>query len=486
MNLNHTYRTVMVVSSLVVSAPLAHAQNQETEPASSSQLAGIALPKGAQRVKPKSVPADVQKLLGSLVQAGGSEVKQGRNEVLAWTGAGYKKANAAQMLKQLEATSKQGGWEYSSDGSNPQFTLVSLLKTQPTRRAVIGVWIPGDEATVLAWTEMLRATPQTPTTPQQEEPTQDTPVVETPIAEEDPVADVTPVSNTPAGATVLEVNGSTVHLNVMKGANPKIPAFPTLAPKAGYVRGFVKDIKGKPLVGARIGVRSTAVGGGYSGAQGKTDAKGYYEIMVPFGAAHFYNAGYAVDYGEGRVALGLHPADGELDSFASNVGGVENFVLMPYGIADRDGVQENPRYSGNYYGGCVVLSWNIADDNPIWQQPTDIPQNSVIEFTLTPQTPLLDGSKGRTFVIRKTVANAGSQLYIVNIPLAMYKVSAKLVGGGALKMKEVGPNGGSAFGIEPKEATGTADLQLRPSTPKADMVTASRGNWEHISISLKR
>jgi hypothetical protein len=487
MKLHRIWKSWILCGCLLCSAPLAHAQNEETEPAPASQLATVILPGGAQRVREKSVPKDVETLLASLIKVAGPQVRQGRNEVLAWHGKGYSKARAAGLMKDLATAVTKAGWQYKSDDSNPAFSVVSLLRDKPQRQALIGVWVPSDEALVLAWTEMLPANNvQEPAqTPADDAPVDAKPVDSAPT-QTTPATSNTAQVATPAGATVLEVNATTQWLNVMKNAAPKLPTFSQLTPKPGYVRGFVKDLKGKPLSGAHIGVRATAVGGAYSGAQGKTDAKGYYEIQVPFGAAHFYNAGYAVDYGDGRAALGLHPADGELDSFASNVGGVENFVLMPYGIADRDGVQENPRYSGNYYGGCVVFSWSIADERPIFASPSDIPANSVLELTLTPQTPLLDGSKGRTFVIRKSTEDGFGQLYVVNIPLATYKLGAKIVGGGALKMKEVGPNGGTLFGIDPKEGEGTVSLQLRPSTAKADRVTAAHGNWEHISVSLKR
>jgi protocatechuate 3,4-dioxygenase beta subunit len=114
-------------------------------------------------------------------------------------------------------------------------------------------------------------------------------------------------ANPTAGTITHDLDANTRTLNVMGRAQPKTPSFPKLTPRKGFVRGYVKDAKGKPLPNARLGVRSTAFGGAYSGAQGKTDARGYYQIAVPFGAAHFYNAGYAVSYGDGRAALGLHP-----------------------------------------------------------------------------------------------------------------------------------------------------------------------------------
>jgi hypothetical protein len=295
----------------------------------------------------------------------------------------------------------------------------------------------------------------------------------------------------PDTPVVFDMGATTTNVNVMKNAMPALPTFPKLAPKRGYVRGYVFDQKGKPLAGARLGIRSTAVGGFYSGAQGKTDARGYYEIAVPWGAASFYNAGYSVDYGEGRAALGLHPADGEADSFASAKGVVENWVLLPYGIADRDGAQERPDYMNNYYGGGIHISYGIHDGS-IFAGLSDMPPGSQIEVRLTPDGPLLDGTTGRAFLIRKPVSKDSiSTINVTNIPVGRYKIAVGLVppGGGSaapLRLKEVGPNRGSAFGIAPKNGVGPVTLLLRPNGASAERANAAHGNWDNVSIDLER
>lgn len=281
---------------------------------------------------------------------------------------------------------------------------------------------------------------------------------------------------------VLELKDTEMYVNVMGREMPRIPEFPELEPKPGHVRGHVRDVHGKPLKNAKIGIRSSGVGGGYSGAQGVTDANGYYEFAVPWGACHFYNAGYAIDYGQGRAGLGLHPADGELDSFASDNGCVENFVLLPYGIGDRDNVQDQPSYAGNYYGGAIHVDYTVSEGR-IFDQPTDLPPGSQLEITLTPHTPLLDGSTGRTIVVRKPV---GTPFYVLNLPIATYQVSAKLGDGTTLTLREVGPYGNNAFGLDPKEAKGTAALEFRPDSAKAEMALPGHGNWSSVSIRLEK
>ena len=233
-------------------------------------------------------------------------------------------------------------------------------------------------------------------------------------------------------------------------------------------------------------MRSTAVGGFYSGGSGKTDAKGYYEVQAPWGVAHFYCAGAVLDYGEGIAAVGLHPEDGELDNFVPTRGEVKNFVLLNYGIADRAGAQDNPRYPGNYYGGALSLGWRVADGSG-QSLPSELPANADIELTLTPDGPLADGSRGRAIVIRKQVGEISfGQLYVNNIPVGVYKLTAKLASGAALHIKETGPYGNQPFGLEPKEGNGETKLTFRPGSAKPDMAIAGHGNWERIDITLTR
>jgi hypothetical protein len=349
----------------------------------------------------------------------------------------------------------------------------------PTPRALIGFWAPADEALMMAWTEMLpaEAAGESNAGKGTAPPAASIPPSTSPPPE--------PAAPAQGSATVLEIGPQVKQVNVMKNQMPKLPTFPKLEAKAGFIRGYVKDSKGNPLEGARIGVRSTSVGGAYSGASGKTDAKGYYEFPVPFGVAHFYAAGYTIDWGEGRAALGLHPADGEADAFASNVGLVENFVLLPYGIADRDKASEDPNDGGNYYGGNITIGYSIGDDRD--EGSTDLPANALVEVTLTPDGPLIDGSTGRSFVLRKRVEQGGYNFfYVNNVPAGRYRISARLVDGGPLTIKETGPYANQPFGLEPKQSKGEAVLMFRPGGAKAEMALAQRGHWSQVSVTLYR
>lgn len=280
----------------------------------------------------------------------------------------------------------------------------------------------------------------------------------------------------------LEVDKNAQYVNAMGNAMPEMPDFDDLSPEPGKVKGYVKDLNGNPLEGAKLGVRSTAAGGFYSGSQGVTDADGYYEFEVPMGVAHFYNAGYALEWGDGLAAVGLHPADGELDSFASNNGSVENFVLLPYGITSRENVQENPHLPSSYYGGALYIGYWTEEKLDEYTPKTNFLQGSVFEITLTADGAMLAENTPREFTIKKT-AGVQSGFYINNIPLGHYKISVTC-DGKPVKMKLNKPQN-SPFGMKPSETDEEADITFAPSGAKADMATPQYGGWDIVGIQLE-
>ena len=440
-----------------------------------SRLTGLALAPGAQAAGSAEQLAGVAERLSEAARklGVGDNVDPATTEMLGWEGNG-----PAPRTSLYAALAKLGYERTDHETVKNDAGKFSFFTLAGPKDSLIGMWVENGTHVVLAWGRMEAKGPALPgVTPRREERPE--PAVRPGVAQPEP--------GNVGEAISFELPAATYYVNVMKGAMPRIPQFPALAKKPGVVRGYVYDTNGKPLKGAKLGVRSTAVGGFYSGASATTDEKGYYEVSAPAGVAHFYCADYAVEHGEGLAAVSLHPADGEAGSFATPNGEVENFVLLPYGIANRAKALDDPRASGNYYGGTVVLGWTIDDDRPIFSSPSNVPNNSTIEFTLTPVGPLMDGSRGRTIVIRKTVsASSPSQLYINNIPVAPYQVSARLVGGGAMKLRETGPYGNRPFGLEPKQATGKATLMLRPGTAETGSNPAAYGSWNVIQIRLAR
>lgn len=450
-------------------APAAPKADGQTVPIKTSRLTGLPLAPGAKAASAPDQLSGIAERLGATArQMGiGDGVDPTSAELLGW------ESGSAAPRTALYAALEQAGYarKDSAPVKNNAGTFSSFTATGPSA-TLVGMWVEDGAHLVLAWGRVTGN--GAAAAPVREERSQ--PAVKQPAA-----------APAPAGETIrIELQPQAYYVNPLKGTMPPIPQFPNLAKKPGVVRGYVYDSKGRPLKGAKLGVRSTAVGGFYSGASATTDDQGYYEISAPTGVAHFYCAGYAVEHGEGLAAMALHPADGSMETFATPSGAVRNWVLLPYGIADRARVQDDPRAGSNYYGGTVVLGWSI-DEGGIFSSPNYLPNQSTFEFTLTPTGPLLDGSQSRTITIRKTVSTGTSnQLYVNNIPAGPYRVSAKLVSGGALRIRETGPYTNRPFGLEPKQAVGQGALMLRPDTADAGMVPGGHGAWGQISLTLER
>lgn len=129
---------------------------EETFAITSSKLAAADLPDGARRIRDASVPGEIKTTLSKLVAAGGAGVRQGNSEVVVW-GGDYKKASGARMIKNLESSLKNAGWEYEIGERGSEFVLFSLFRAEPQRRVLVGFFVPSEDAFILALTEMVRA-----------------------------------------------------------------------------------------------------------------------------------------------------------------------------------------------------------------------------------------------------------------------------------------------------------------------------------------
>ena len=289
-----------------------------------------------------------------------------------------------------------------------------------------------------------------------------------------------PALPTVTGQQTFYLDGDATYVNVMGNTQARTPNFPALSVKKGFLRGYVADLSGKPLSGAYIGVRATV--GLSSRANAVTNANGYYEMQLPYGAIDFYAAGYQMDYGTAKAVVGLYPADDSIIGFASETGAVKNFVLQSYGLANKADVASHPSYSTSYFGGALLLDYGInwAGEN----YAEYLHEGDVIEFTLTPDGAGIFG-ENKSFTIHKTVGIG--KLTIANIPVGKYTVSAK-INGVALKTTESGTNAGAfpAWGLKPSGTTGLATVMFTPIFQSSYETTpAHRGNWQSLTIRLQ-
>jgi hypothetical protein len=456
---------ILCAAFFVFEAGVVRAQNGSVA-AQNSKITSVQMLSGTERLLPESVPAEFNQAFDSFLQQGAGKITGGEREVLARVGNYKSAANVAKSISQLETNFRNAGWTYEPQGKNGALEVFMLHKNDAQRRVVIGFFVPGDDVLVCALMEVLPPDGKTATT-------------KTPINQPAQSASITPKAD--SSAKVVTVDKDSLSVNVMGNEMPAMPQFQQLAPKAGRVRGYVKDWTGKPLAGAEIGVRSSYLAGYYSGAQGKTDANGYYEIVVPKGSAHFYNAGYQIEWGDGVAAVSLHPADGRLDSFVTMDGAVENFVLLPYGITSRENLQESTHLPSTFYGGAIFLNWYSveADDNNA--PPFAVRAGAMLEITLTPEGKMFDGSAGQTIIIRKTLGISGA-FRIHNIPLGRYRMTIT-ANGKPLKIKD---NKGydAMFGMTPAEALGAASILFVPDSAKASMVGPQHGAWKWIGLGI--
>ena len=181
---------------------------------------------------------------------------------------------------------------------------------------------------------------------------------------------------------------------------------PPAAPTANRVRGRVTDTQGRPLAGVRIIVDNTLYFN--TSVSTQTDGDGAYSVQVPAGSWRVL-AKLTRGYNGRSYTFDLHPDDAS--SFAGGAGAVRNFQWRLTGDA--------PEYMGRaFYGGSVDL---LLDPNG------DFYDIENVEFTFTPDGPLVDGSAGRVIVARSGAARTPSFSKILDVPIGRYRVTARHV-----------------------------------------------------------
>jgi len=457
-------KTLTAIYIIFVFFMTVSAQDSIGDPATQSELAQIGLPNGALRLREQNLPAEYQRLFAKYIEAN-PPFRQGKSEFLAFGGG---KTVTEKFRNEIENSFRNAGWDYKFNPPENGVALFMMIKKLPAAKTVFGYWVINDTGLILAMTELLDG--------------RKIPANQTETSDDSTISNQRQSSNR-SNTQTYNLSASDDFVNVMGNKMPPLPSFPALAKKAGFLRGYIKDSSGKPLAGAYIGVRSTLNGGSYSGASGLSDANGYYEIKLPFGAIHLYAGAFTVDYANLRASLSLHPADAKLDGFASATGDIENFVLLPYGITDPDKFSENPNGSNNYYGGAIRINYNLAEVGNSYAPDNYIKENSEIEITLTPEGNLLDGSVGSRFVIRKNVGNA-MYFNIYNIPIGRYTITASLVKGNKPLFMRQSVRNKNNSGITPKETTGSAPLIFEPNSAQNVMTKPAYGSWNSIDINL--
>ncbi|MGO1719223.1 MAG: carboxypeptidase-like regulatory domain-containing protein [Luteimonas sp.] len=175
-------------------------------------------------------------------------------------------------------------------------------------------------------------------------------------------------------------------------------------PASGYATGTVVDTRGNPIAGAKILLDNTVFYASY--INGSTAEDGTYRLKVQPGAWRAY-ASIRKDYNGRTYSLELHPDS--IDSF-DETGAVRNFVWKLEGRK-----QDN---DWGYYGGLV----KVFNETGFYEMEN-------VEITLVPDGPLIDGSTGRTLVLRSGDNYWRQLAYLEDIPIGRYAVTAALMDG---------------------------------------------------------
>lgn len=185
----------------------------------------------------------------------------------------------------------------------------------------------------------------------------------------------------------------------------------------GRATGKVTDTRGNPLAGAEVTIENTMVYN--SSAAGVSGNDGRYSIQLPEAGTFHASAYIKRSYNGKTYTLDMTPDNNEPFGIE---GAVRNFTWKMSG--------KKPQDNDGYYGATIGI--NNAPGHVIVDDYN-------IEFTLTPQGKLIDGSDGQVLKLHSGQPNTPTYGYLADIPLGRYTMTAVYVSGGAstpLKLKK--------------------------------------------------
>jgi hypothetical protein len=176
--------------------------------------------------------------------------------------------------------------------------------------------------------------------------------------------------------------------------------------QAGYLLGKVTDHQGYGVSNATIYIEHPIFKD--RGAQTSSSADGKYKLKIVEGLGQWVVKGYVLTKFNGRVyKMLLHPDNSE--SFTIEEKPVRHFEWKLQG--------HYPDLSLNLlYGGSAEL---YPDPN------SEIYDTENVEFTFTPDGPLIDGSAGKVLKLSGGKSGTQNKNIIHDIPIGKYKVSAR-------------------------------------------------------------
>lgn len=251
----------------------------------------------------------------------------------------------------------------------------------------------------------------------------------------------------------------------MAGASP--PATTTAShdeptpARAGFLVGTIRDAEGKPLKDAtyRVQVVGFTAAGERSQFDVAVDENGKFTERLPAGIYHVYGW-VTLDYHDREYKLPLCAMDGQTDEVARDVadGIVKDFRLK---LSGRKPGKEK-KSPNSYWGG-------VLDVGEVWANNALVrlyPVGSTIQFTLTAEGPLVDGSVGKERTFEYKLAKPdddmrGNATRFIDVPLGAYTMTATLTEPSGAKHSL-----SLATGDEAKFLVSDRAEPLKPAAPK--------------------
>jgi hypothetical protein len=202
----------------------------------------------------------------------------------------------------------------------------------------------------------------------------------------------------------MVVAGGGIVLITLTACHKKDDNTNTTGDENGYVTGVVTDTKGQPISGAGIVIDNTLIYN--SNLITVSDANGKYKVKLSGSFTWMAYATFNKSYNGKTYKYDLHP---EKDEGFTSDGAVRNFSWKIAG---------NKPGSTGYYGGMIQLQSAIG--SPVMAEDVD--------FILTPDGPLIDGSAGQTLTLRGGPPRSATYFKLADVPLGRYKVKAKYNG----------------------------------------------------------
>lgn len=118
-----------------------------------SVLTNASLPKGAVSIWEDGVPEELNKLFTESFKKYSSIARQGRTEVIVWTGKNVRADKMAGLTADIKNNLSASGWRISTEKQYKTYTEMLLVDND--EHAISGFILPADDVYIFALSELL-------------------------------------------------------------------------------------------------------------------------------------------------------------------------------------------------------------------------------------------------------------------------------------------------------------------------------------------